>query len=107
MLTTPQYAELEPLHFVVVVACEMISWRMMCFNEPESPVDRVHLSFGCRARFAKAGLGTDEGPTKTKVNSQIILAELISALMAVLCPQILLEFCGQWKLKTLLINGLK
>lgn len=85
----------------------MISMKLVRFNEPESLVDKAHLSFGCRACFAEAGLGTEEGSTKTKVNSEIILAELISALMAVLCPQILLEFCGQWKLKTLLINGLK
>lgn len=82
----PSYSQHMLRYFVVVVACEMISMRMMCFNEPESLVDRVHLSFGCWACFTKAGLGTDESSRKTEVNFQIILAELISALMAVLCP---------------------
>jgi len=72
------------LFFCGCLQTQVISMKMICFNEPESLVDRVHHLFGSRARFTKAGLESDKGLTKTKMNSQIILAELEPALMAVL-----------------------
>lgn len=55
----------------------------------------------------KAGQETDKGSTVIKGNPQTVLADLVS--MTNGCVMLLksIEFCDQWKLKTLLINGLK
>lgn len=61
-----------------------------------SPWMAVPLSFGCQACFTEAGLGTDKGSRKI----QIILAELVSAVMVILGCQSLLQFCDQWQMET-------